>query len=153
MAIFDNLDNIRESSDNSINQDLKNPNELLEAYIADELSFAPIEKLKEFANSPEAEAMIEAGLISRKTLVRLSKNDDLTRRTKMAAFQLAKEADDNLWHLLVKNRVRERELISKIVAKYASRASKSAKIGQREYLKNKMPLSMMRKSIGDDDRR
>lgn len=137
------------SQEGSFNEDLKNPNELLEAYIADELRFAPEEKLQEFVNSPEAAAMMEAGIITRKTLVRLSKNDDLSRRTTMAAFQLAKEADDPLWNQLVKNRVREKELISKIEQKYSSRATKAARIGQKEYLKKKMPLSMMRPSGRD----
>lgn len=143
MGIF-STNNYNESA--SINEELKNPNELLEAYIADELKFAPEEALKEFVNSPEAEAMIEAGIITRKTLVRLSKNDDLSRRTTMAAFQLAKEADDPLWNQLVKNRVRERELIAKITQKYSSRATKAARIGQKSYLKTKMPIQMMRPS-------
>lgn len=140
MALF----TTNKSSD-SIDQELQNPNELLEAYIADELSFCSESQLQEFINSPEAEAMIEAGLISRKTLIRLSKNDDLSRRTKMAAFQLAKEADDPLWRQLVKVQMKRRELITKIMNKYSTKAGKAAKIGQRNYLKNKMPLSMMRR--------
>lgn len=139
MAIFSN------SGSDSIDQELKNPNELLEAYIADELSFCSESQLEEFMNSSECKAMEEAGLISRKTLIRLSKNDDLSRRTKMAAFQLAKEANDPLWNQLVKVQMKRRDLISKIMTKYSSRATKAAKIGQRSYLKNKMPLSMMRR--------
>jgi hypothetical protein len=128
----------------SINEDLKNPNELLEMYIIDEVSKLPDERIKEFVESAEAKTMVEAGIISRKTLVRLSKNDDLSRRTKMAAFQLAKENNDALWDQLVKNRVKERILIQKIVARYSSKAGRAAKIGQRDYLKNKMPVSFMR---------
>lgn len=136
-------------SSNSIDQELKNPNELLEAYIADELSFAPEEKLQEFVNSPEADAMIEAGLITRKTLMRLSKNDDLTRRTKIAALQLAKEANDPLYKKYVKAHMMKRQLAEKILTKYSTKATKSARLGQRAYIKTKMPISMMRPTSKD----
>ena len=74
-------------------------------------------------------------MISRRTLVRLSKKDDLARRVKMAAFQVAKEKKDPLWTKLVKNRVIERALIKKIVQKYSNMAVRVAKAGQRDYLK------------------
>ena len=125
--------------DHIIDESLKNPNELTEAFILDELSHLSDEKKEEFINSEEAKAMIEAGLISKKTLVRLSKTDDLNRRSTMAAFQMAKENDDPLWNMLVKNRIKERELKQKIVQKYSSKAARIAKTGQKEFLKNKMP--------------
>lgn len=129
---------------NTITETLQNPGELLESYIYDELCYLSDEKKQEFINSEEAKVMEEAGLISRRTLVRLSKQDDLSRRLRMAAFQLAKEKDDALWKKLVANRVKERELISAISAKYGSKATQVAKIGQRDYLKQKMPLAFMR---------
>ena len=70
---------------------LKNENELMEQYIYDEVSMLTDEDKQAFIESAEAKILLEKGLISRKTLVRLNKNDDLTRRTKMAAFQLSKE--------------------------------------------------------------
>lgn len=127
-----------------INESLKNPNELLEMYVIDEVSKLPDEKIKEFCESKEAETMIQEGIISRKTLVRLSKNDDLSRRTKMAAFQLAKENNDSLWDQLVKNRIKEKQLIAKIVQKYGNKATKAAKVGQQQFMKRKLPLSFMR---------
>lgn len=132
------------NNNNGINESLKNPGELLESYIFDELSHLTDEKKQEFINSDEAKEMEEAGIIGRRTLVRLSKQDDLARRHKMAAFQLAKENDDPLWNLLVKNRIKERELINKITTKYASRATRVAKIGQKDYLKTRMPKNFMR---------
>lgn len=139
MGIFGNREDVL------IEGELKNPDELQEMYIFDELCMLPDEKKQEFINSQEAAAMVEAGIISRKTLVRLSKADDLSRRIKMAAFQLAKDNDDMLWTQLAKNRVKERELIGKITAKYGSKAQRAARVGQKDYLKNKMPLSFMRK--------
>lgn len=141
--------------DNSINEDtiLENPDQLLEAYICDELSCLDDTVKEAFINSPECEAMIEAGIINKRTIVRLSKNDDLIRRRKMAAYQIAKEKGDPLWDKLVKNRIKERELISKIVAKYGMKAQKVAKIGQKSYLKTKMPLMFMRPQAVDAARK
>lgn len=112
-----------------------NPNALTESFIYAEMSKLPQEERKAFAESDEAQALLERKMITRKTLVRLSKNDDLARRVKMAAFQIAKEKKDPLWTKLVKNRVIERALIKKIVQKYGNQATRMAKISQREYLK------------------
>lgn len=124
--------------------ELQNPNELLEAYIYDELCSMTDEDKRAFVNSPEASAMVEAGLIQKKTLVRLTRSDDLSRRLTMACFQMAKENKDPLWDQLVKNRIKERNLIGQIKKKYASRATKTAKMGQKQYLKSKMPVQLMK---------
>jgi hypothetical protein len=68
----------------------------------------------------------------------------------MAAFSIARSKKDPLWTKLVKNRVQERKLIGAIVKKYGGKAEKAAKVGQRNYLKKKMPLSFMR--AGGNDR-
>lgn len=130
---------------NGIKQDLKNPNELLEAFIFDEVSKLSEEKIKEFcAPGGPGEALINEGKFSRKSLVRLSKVDDIERRTTMAAFDIAKQKKDPLWAALAKNRIKERELINNIMKKYGLQAKNAAKIGQREYLKHSLPQSFMR---------
>jgi hypothetical protein len=134
-----------EGTGSILEQDLQNPNELLEAYIFDEVSRLTDERRAEFVKSEEAQAMVEAGLISKKTLVRLSKVDDLERRISMAAMQMAKDNNDTLFDQLTKNRIKERELLDKIYAKYSMRATNVAKIGQKDYLKNKLPLGFFRK--------
>lgn len=123
---------------------IENVEELQEAFIAYELACLPPDQYKAFTESEECNAMLEKGLIGRRTLVRLDKNDDLSRRKKMAAFQIAKEKGDPLWDKLVKNRVKERDLISKIVAKYGNKAEKAAKIGQKDYLHGKLPAMAVR---------
>lgn len=133
------------NDENAIQAELKNPGELLESFIFDELCHLPDDRKQKFINSEEAKVMVEAGIISRKTLVRLSKTDDLSRRMKMAAFQLAKDNDDMLWSQLVKNRIKERDLIDKITNKYNSKAGKVAKIGQKDYLSKKIPGAFLRK--------
>jgi len=129
----------------SMDNELLNPDELLESYIYDELSRLPDERRKEVLESEEMEALEEARIISRKTLVRLSREDDYARRVKMAALQLAKNNNDVLFDKLAKNRIKERELLDKIVTKYGTKASRVAKIGQKAYLKKKLPLAFFRK--------
>lgn len=130
-------------------EDIPQTNLLIESYIADEVAHLSDEQIQEFCNSEEAQALIQEGNLRKKTLVRLSKNDDLSRRTTIAAFHLARAKKDPLWTKLVQNRVKERELIGQILKKYPQ-ASKAAKMGQKEYLSKKMPLSFMR--AGGSDR-
>lgn len=118
---------------------------LEEAYIYEELSHMSDELRQEFLKSDECKAMQEKALIGRKTLIRLDKNDDLSRRRKMAAFEIAKQKGDVLWDKLTLNRVKERDLISKIMAKYGGKAERVARIGQRDHLKRKIPSTFMRK--------
>lgn len=122
---------------------------LSEMYIVDEVSHLTDEQIQEFCNSKEAEALVEAGKLRRKTLVRLSKKDDMSRRKTMAAFQLAREKKDPLWAKLVKNRVMERKLIGAIEQKYGTKAERAAKLGQRDYLKSQMTPSFMRAGGAD----
>lgn len=133
------------NSNHGLDSELKNPEALLESYIYDEISKLPDERQHEFARSEQAQAMMESGIISKKTLVRLSKADDLERRIGMAALQLAKDSDDMLFDQLMKVRMKEKELLDKINKKYAKKAIKAAKIGQKDYLKGKIPVGFMRK--------
>lgn len=142
MAIFNF---VNENDESLLEQDLQNPNELLESYIYDEVSKLSEKKIKEFVESDNAKDLLEAGVLTKPTLIRLSKTDDLDRRTTMAAFHLAKQHNDTLWKQLVANRVKERQLISKIKAKYGNKAVTVAKIGQKSYMKGKLDVGYFRK--------
>ena len=144
MGIFDQGGSVQES--------LQNPDKYLGYVILDEVSKLSDEQIDEFCNSPEAEAFVEAGIIGRKTLVRLSKNHDLVRREKMACFELAKEHNDQLWKKLVENRRKERALIAAIVKKYSSKAERVAKVAQKNYLSQKLPFKFMRPGSNGNNR-
>lgn len=101
------------------------------------LAVQPDEVIREFASSEECQALITEGKLNRKTIMKLNKNDDLSRRSKIAAYQLAKEHNDPLWTKLVQNRIKERKLIDAIVAKYGSRAEMVAKKSQRNFVAGK----------------
>lgn len=124
------------NQDITLEQELKDPQELEREFVYMELAKMSDEDKAAFPQSEACAKLMEAGLISKKTLIRLSKSDDLSRRRKMAAFQLAKEKNDPLWKALVKNRIKERQLIRAIATKYRTGAERGAKVSQRAYLKS-----------------
>jgi hypothetical protein len=113
-----------------------NYEELMEAFFYDDFASCSDEEKKALIESGELALLEKKNITNRKTLVRLNKNDDISRRTTMAALQLARDNNDPLWKALKTNRIRERQLLAKIEKKYGSRASKVARVGQKEYLKN-----------------
>ena len=149
------FDTIFESSENSIiAEEFRDPSMLEEVMIADEVSRLPEEKIKEFCQEGGVgEQLVQEGKLRKKTLVRLSKQDDLTRRTKMGALLLAKEKKDPLYTKLVKNRQQKKDLVSKIMKKYGTKGQRVAKQAQSEYLhgkKSALPKNFMK--FGGDDR-
>lgn len=110
----------------------------MEAYIQEciyiEFSQLPDNKLKEFLEG-EGKALEEAGIIGKNTMVRLSKADDLSRRIKMAAIQIAQDNGDNLWKQWDTFTQKKNELEAKILQKYNMTANKMARVGQKSYLK------------------
>lgn len=116
---------------NEVNMNF-NMDEFMEACFYDEHYADSDAEKRELLES--ADVLMEANKISRKTLVRLNKNDDLTRRTGMAALQLAKDNNDALWKKLVKNRIVERKLLAAIKKKYANKAQVAARKGQKMYV-------------------
>ena len=137
----------------SIAESFRNPNEIQEMFIVDEVSQLSKEKIDEFCKpGGVGETLVTEGKLRKNTLVKLNKQDDLSRRTKMMALQLAKEHNDPLWILLKKNRVKERELLGKIMKKYGRQAKQLAKQGQNEWLHSPKPVlpKSFQKAGGED---
>lgn len=79
----------------------------------------------------------------------MSKEDDLSRRKTKMVVQLAKEANDPLYHKAVMYRHKEKECIAKMKQKYGTKGEKLAKESQRKYLhpasdKKILPASFMK---------
>ena len=123
-----------------------NMDELMEQFFYDEHYADSDEEKRALIESADAVFLEKSNISSRKTMVRLNKNDDITRRTTMAALQIAKDNNDTLWKALVKNRVQERKLLRAIKKKYNSKANQIARIGQKKYLKNANQSKMLKKS-------
>lgn len=125
-----------------------NLEELFEQFFFDEhYADSDEEKMELFQNAAVLE---KANITNRKTLVRLNKNDDIRRRSTMAALQIAKQKKDPLWNKLVLNRVKERQLLKAINKRYGNKAVMVAKRGQREYLKNVNKSKMLKASDLDN---
>jgi len=99
---------------------------------------------KSFTESAEVQAMVEAQKMSKKTFVRIGKNDDLTRREHLAALILCRNAKDPLFKQLALNRVKERKLRLAIFTKYGTKAKTIAKRSQKEHIKNAKKLPPIR---------
>lgn len=97
------------------------------------------EALKNFMES--ANVLLEARKISKRTFIKLGKNDDLERRTHLACLVLAKNANDPLFRKLAQNRVKERKLRALLFKKYGQKATKVARVSQKKHIKElkKMP--------------
>lgn len=100
-----------------------------------ELASLPYEIRKAIVESEEAAIMEAKGMIGRKTLIRLNKNDDVNRRTSAAAYQMAKDSNDPLWRKLMFHMNKKNEFKDKILKKYNSKAIRVAKKSQKDYLK------------------
>jgi hypothetical protein len=116
-------------------QGVENKDELTERIFESAVAAMDDATRKDYLESDEVKNIVEAGVIGRKTIVRLSKKDDLSRRIKLAAFQKAKETNAPEWKALKKNRVQERRLIGKIMQRYGNAVKKDAINSQKALLK------------------
>ena len=126
--------------------------ELVEMFLVDDISRMDSDAIKEFCESPEAEALVEANVLRKPTLVRLGKKDDAKRRKKLAAFQLAKENKDPNWTKLCKNRITEKKLIAAIMQRWGMKAERNANLAQKEYIKTAGKTTSNFKKMGGSDR-
>lgn len=146
----------------TIEEAFKNPDEVMELFILDEVSHLPDEKIQEFCKPGGlGEQLVMEGKFKKNTLVRLSKKDDLSRRETMLAMQMAKDANDPLWNKYVVVTQKRNDLKIKMKQKYSNKANKAAKAAQNEFLhggakkKGVLPKSFMRSGgkdrISEDD--
>ena len=108
---------------------------LTETYLVDLISQMSDEQRKVYYESDEFQNLLEAGVAGRRSIVRMNKQDDLTRRINLAAIQMAKEKGDADWEALRKNRVNERRLLDKIYSKYSNRVRRDAIQSQKNLIK------------------
>ena len=112
-----------------------NSNELLEAFIVDDVIRGDSASIKAFCESETAKILMEKSVLKKPTMMRLSKADDEKRRVKLAAYTLAKEAKDPEFAKLQKYTALRKQSIEKIMKKYGTKAERVAKIGQKNYIK------------------
>lgn len=142
MSIF-GLPNNNNTMDD-ITFEAKTIDALAESYFYDEFSRLPDDQREKFVNSEAATLLVENNLVARNTMIRLSKNDDLSRRIQMASLQLASDANDAVFKKLAALRIKEKQYLEQISKKFGSKATKIAKVAQKEFLK-KAPIGYIRK--------
>lgn len=131
MGLFDpaTIEGIDENFDNELN-------DIIEAFIVEEVSKMDSDSIKAWTESDECKALVEAQVLRKPTMMRLSKADDERRRMKIVAYQLAKEANDPLYTKMLKYRTLWKQTSNKIVDKYGNKAERKAKKAQQEYIRN-----------------
>lgn len=108
---------------------------LIETYLVDLISQMSDEQRKVYFESDEFQNLLEAGVAGRRSIVRMNKQDDLTRRINLASVQMAKEKGDADWERLRRNRVEERRLLDRIYQKYSNKVRKDAVQSQKNLVK------------------
>jgi hypothetical protein len=138
MVLDDILENGAMDSD-SIGQlsgsTIKDANALIESFIYDTITSQGEEFTKQFLESAECKALEEAGVLGKKTIVRMTKIDDLSRRIKLAVLQKAKEDRDPNYLALKKVIAKKKALSAKLMAKYKGRVKNDAIKSQRALMK------------------
>lgn len=138
--ILDNMVPISENAEGaSINSgdSIHDMGALMENMLVDYVSGMDDDARKNFMESTEFQALLQenGGFVGRRTVVRMSKVDDLSRRIQLAAFQKAMEDGDPNYKELKKLQAKRRKLKEKIFAKYGNRVKNDAKKAQQALIK------------------
>lgn len=108
----------------------------IEDALYDDISRADSDTIQRFIHSEAAQILMEKNVLSKPTMMRLSKADDEKRRIKLAAYRLARQANDPNWKKMVFHRKKWKEYRDKVLVKFANKSKVIAKASQREYIKN-----------------
>jgi hypothetical protein len=130
------MDNLYGTSHITSIEEMADSNVVMELFTIDDVLRGTTEDIQKFCESEEAQILVEKQVLSKPTLHRLSKQDDLKRRIKLIAYQMAKAANDPAWTKLVKSQKLKKEFAQKILNKYGKKAERVAKIAQKKYIKN-----------------
>ena len=108
---------------------------LLENMLIDQMNRMTDEEFQAYTESSDFQNLVEAGVLGRRSVVKMTRKDDLNRRIHLASIQMAREQGDADWEALRKNRVNERRLLKKIYTKYANRVRRDAMQSQKRLIK------------------
>lgn len=108
---------------------------MMESAIVQQVEMMNDKQRSEYLNSKEFDALVEAGVVGRKAIVRMSRQADMDRRIHLLCLQMAKENGDADWEALRKNRINERRLLNKLYQKYGQRVQRQAAMSQKRLIK------------------
>jgi len=107
----------------------------IEAAIIQQVESMNDPQRKAYLESDEFKALVEAGVVGRRAIVRLNRAADLDRRMHLLCLQVAKENNDADWEALRRNRIKERQLLNKLYKKYGERVRRQATTSQKRLIK------------------
>ena len=137
----------------TIENSIQNKEEFEQLMIADEVANMSAEQLREFCEPGGlGETLVTEGKLKNRTLVRLSKKDDLARRKKMACYQLAKEAGSQAWKKFEFHRREALKYENQMFKQFGPKAERIAKEAQRDYLKGDKNKEGLLAKFGAEDR-
>ena len=108
---------------------------LLENMLIDQMNRMTDEEFQAYTESADFQNLVEAGVLGRRSVVKMTRKDDLHRRIHLGSIQMAREQGDADWEALRKNRVNERRLLKKIYTKYSNRVRRDAMQSQKRLIK------------------
>ena len=114
---------------------IKDATALFESFFVDYVNHMDDEERKQYLESDEVNALVEAKAIGRRTIVRLSKQDDYNRRITLAAMQKAKEQNSTDWKRLKKAHMLKKLAIANIVKRYGNNVKRDVVKAQKAILK------------------
>jgi hypothetical protein len=91
------MDNLYGTSHITSIEEMADSNVVMELFTIDDVLRGTTEDIQKFCESEEAQILVEKQVLSKPTLHRLSKQDDLKRRIKLIAYQMAKASNDPAW--------------------------------------------------------
>lgn len=131
VSIDESLDGVAGVGDGRI----KDQQFLQECMLIDQMERMSDEEYKAYTESDEFKNLLEAGITGRRSIVKMNRQDDLSRRINLAAIQMAREQGDADWEALRRNRVQERRLLDRIYKKYSMRVRRDAIQSQKRLVK------------------
>ena len=95
---------------------------LQEAFVYNELSHLPKDKLRDFMKGPECKYLVEEDIISADTLEKLASDEYQDKAEELVYCHMAKEVGDDRWDELVRHRAEERRLMNELIQTYGEAA-------------------------------
>ena len=134
------VDSATELNPQPVNEDFAMHGVIDEGFMMESAIVQQVERMDDqtranYLNSDEFQALVEAGVVGRRAIVRMSRQADMDRRIHLLALQMAKEGGDADWEALRQNRIRERKLLNKIYQKYGQRVQRQAAMSQKRLIK------------------
>lgn len=105
---------------------------LQEAFVYNELSHLPKDKLRDFMKGPECKYLVEEDIISADTLEKLASDEYQDKAEELVCCHMAKEVGDDRWDELVRHRAEERRLMNELIQTYGE----AAKLYVAQYKEN-----------------